>query len=316
MRSLSGTRVLVTGGAGFLAGHLITRLNELGALVWRTSRRKTGTRSESQLVGDLRDADFCSELLVSASPEIIFHTAGTTGSGHGAEAIVRHVEGNVYPTVRLLAAAAESVPEARIVVTSSAAVYGSAPSPVAESAPLAPQTPYGVSKAAQELSALQQHLADDRDVVRVRPFNLIGPGQHSVLVVPELCRQVAAAEQLGGGEIHIGNLSPRRDFLDVRDAVDALITVSLAGASGSVYNIGSGMAIGIQELVDLLFGMSATPLRVVVDERKKRAVEIAESYADISSLASLTEWRPRISLVESVRAALDYARRPQDQGGE
>jgi GDP-4-dehydro-6-deoxy-D-mannose reductase len=152
-------------------------------------------------------------------------------------------------------------------------------------------------------------------VVRVRPFNHIGPGQSPNFAVPSFARQIAAIE---AGKrpacLKVGNLRPRRDFTDVRDVVRAYRLALAEGRAGEVYNVGSGRAVSLREVVERLLRMSRVPIRVEVDSSRVRAVEARASVCDASRLRRRTGWRPLIPLEQTLADTLDYWRARVEAG--
>jgi GDP-4-dehydro-6-deoxy-D-mannose reductase len=310
-----GATALVTGAAGFVGRHLVTALAADGYAVVGSSRRPkpSAMAVESWIQGDLLDTGFAAELLRDARPSHIFHLAG--GLGPAAADRRSLVELHVLGTAALLDAVISADPHPWVCIASSSAVYGEAASqPIPEWAPTRPLSDYAVSKAAMELVVSQFRLAAGLQCCVVRPFNLIGPGLTDRLFLSALARQVAAQEPQGSGVVYVGNLEPRRDFLDVRDAVRALTALADVRCMEPVVNIGSGASWTIGHCLDLLLAATDVPLRVVVDPHRVRSQEIAEQRADISLLSSLTGWTPTIELSTSIRDVLDHWRSRLAQG--
>jgi GDP-4-dehydro-6-deoxy-D-mannose reductase len=188
-------------------------------------------------------------------------------------------------------------------------VYGSGDgSPLSEEAPLRPASPYAASKAAAEFLGLQAHLGRGLEVVRVRPFNHVGPGQAPAFVVAALAGRIAAAEADGGKSVAVGDLSPARDFTDVRDVVRAYRLLAAHGVAGEVYNVCTGRAVPISEVAKLLVASSTAEIELVEDPALMRPVEIPILLGDPSKLAALTGWRPEIPLEQTLAEVLADAR--------
>ncbi len=194
-----------------------------------------------------------------------------------------------------------------VVVVGSNEVYGKPVRlPVDETHPFRPVTPYGVSKVAQDIMGLQYHLAFGIPVVRVRPFNHIGPRQSEGFVVADFARQVARIEAgLQEPVIRVGNLQARRDFTDVRDVVRAYYALSIQGDAGDVYNVGSGKAHTIQEILDILLAASRVPIQVEVDPARLRPSDVPEIVCDASKLRQKTGWKPAIPFEQSILDTLE-----------
>jgi GDP-4-dehydro-6-deoxy-D-mannose reductase len=300
--TLSGARVLVTGSSGFVGRHLMIGLASAGAEAFGLDR----AGQTPSFRGSLESKDFVADALARARPTHVIHLAGVLpGAG---DAAMMHEE-NVVNTARLLDAIRAVEPAATVLVASSSAVYGDtqpAENPLAEDRPFRPISPYGVSKVAQEMTALQYHLAHGMRTVRVRTFNLVGPGQPSQLMLPTLARQVALGERTPGRLIvRAGNLEPRRDFVDVRDAVRAYVGLAAHGVPGSVYNVCGGRGRSVQDCLDVLARLTGRAIEVERDETIARRPEIAEQVGDYTRVRDATGWRPSIPFEDSVTDVLN-----------
>lgn len=151
--------------------------------------------------------------------------------------------------------------------------------------------------------------AYDMNVMMVRAFNHIGPNQAPMFVVADFCRQVARIEKgLGEPVIYVGNLSAKRDFTDVRDVVRAYALLARLGKRGETYNVGSGHAVSIQEILDKILKLSDMEIRVSVDPEKLRPVDVPIIEADINKIYNCTGWQPVISLEQTLEETLNYWR--------
>jgi nucleoside-diphosphate-sugar epimerase len=212
-------------------------------------------------------------------------------------------------TETLVAAMQTVTPAARLIVLSSSAVYGSEDStPLAEDAPLRPQTLYGVSKAAQELISLRARWAGQLDVVVARSFNLVGPGLPARMLLGDIARQLLASTGKPSDAemvVEVGNLTPRRDYLDVRDLAEAIIGIATIDHPPAVLNVASGRCWSVAEVVDLLIELSGRPAVVRQAQARRRLVDVGVQIGDAALLTSLTGWQPRIELAQSLRDLLD-----------
>ena len=181
--------------------------------------------------------------------------------------------------------------------------------PIRESTPLAPLSPYAVSKVAQDLLGYQFFLNHGLQVIRVRPFNHIGPGQSTIFVVPAFASQIARLEKRGRGQIKVGNLQSFRDFTDVRDIVRAYFTVLEKGEAGEVYNVGSGIAYKIADILKKLTSLSKIRVDMVVDKRLFRPTGVEKIYCDFSKLQKATGWKPQIPIETSLFDTIEYERK-------
>lgn len=295
---LHHARVVLTGASGFVGSHLRAGLQDEGAHVWNVPHPQ------------LSDMQALTETLHRIRPTHLFHLAGVLGGAPGGYAAL--FEANAMTTAHLLAAIVHSGCDPWVMVSSSSAVYGPmAPEegPLSEERPPRPVTPYGVSQVARETVALQYHLAHGVRTVRVRTFNLIGPGQSASLLAADVTRQLAQAEHEGAEAIiRVGNLFPRRDYTDVRDAVRAYLLLAGSAQGGEVYNVCSGRSLSVQGCLDILSTVSPVPLRVVVEAERVRAVEVAEQVGDPARLHRVTGWAPVIPLAVSFQDLLAFWR--------
>jgi len=199
----------------------------------------------------------------------------------------------------------------RVVLISSADVYGPVSTerqPITEVHPAQPRSPYGVSKQAAEALGLQYHRAHGLDVVIVRPFNHLGPGQSPQFAAPAFALQIAAAEQVGGGEILHGDLSAKRDLTDVRDVVRAYRMLAVSGEPGEIYNVCSGTAVAMSDLLDMLVAEATVPIRRILDPARLRPVELPVLQGSHAKLTEATGWEPEIPLPRTLADVLADAR--------
>ncbi len=292
-------RAYVTGASGFVGGWLQRHLEACG--------------DDVEVLGpevDVADAPAVAAALVEARPDVVYHLAGLTQVAKSWEQPEETLRVNAGGTLSVVEAARGCARAPRVVVVSSAEVYGHGDGePLREESPLRPVTPYAASKVAAEFIGLQAHLGRGLDVVRVRPFNHVGPGQSSAFVVAALAARIAAAEASGTTSVPVGNLSPARDFTDVRDVVRAYRLLAAQGAAGEVYNVCSGRAVPISELAALLVSASGTKVELVEDPSLLRPVDVPVLVGDAAKLYALTGWRPEIPLELTLADVLDDARR-------
>jgi GDP-4-dehydro-6-deoxy-D-mannose reductase len=291
----------VSGGAGFAGGHLLALLDDDVV---------APTRAEL----DLLDAEAVRAAVREARPERVFHLAALASVGHSWRAPREVLEANVSMTVNLLEAVRREAPDAAVVLVSSGEIYGPPERlPVDESAPLRPQNPYAVSKAACDLLGGQYADAHGLRVVRLRAFNHAGPGQSDDYVVGTLTRQVAEAEAAGAPEalLRTGNPDPARDFTDVRDVVRAY--VAAAELEAGAYNVCSGETATVRDLIALVREAARVPVRHEVDPERVRAHDVPEVRGSAELLTLACGWKPELPLARTVADALD-AWREQPHG--
>ena len=248
---------------------------------------------------DLMDAQDTARAVAEAAPDVVFHLAAQASVPAAWDRPGGTLALNVTTTLHLLEAVRQHAPDARVVSVASGEVYGPPASlPVAEDAPLRPQNPYAVSKAAADLLAGMYADAHGLDIVRVRAFNHAGPGQSDEYVVATLARQAAEGLAAGDGPLRIvtGNPEPRRDFTDVRDVARAYRELATRQVAAGVYNVCSGEATAVAELIALLERVTGRPVEHSVDPARVRAHEVMEIRGDPSRLRAATGWTPAIPL--------------------
>jgi GDP-4-dehydro-6-deoxy-D-mannose reductase len=308
-------RVLVTGASGFAGPVVVAALVGRGHTVHGLARHAPapGHAAASPMVfhaGDVRDAAGLARIVGAVAPEAVVHLAAIAEPAAAEADPAAAYAVNLGGTLALLAAARAASPRPRLLIASSAAVYGAVPpgeQPVTEDAPLRPLTVYGASKAAAELAALQWARAYELDVVVARPFNHTGPGQSRAYVCAALASQVAAIE--AGRQppvLTVGNVDPVRDFSDVRDVAAGYVALLERGRSGAVYNLcAGGDGVSVADIIAQLRSLARVPMRARMDTARRRAREVERLVGSHARATSDTGWEPRIPFVETLRTVLE-----------
>ncbi|HTL70259.1 MAG TPA: GDP-mannose 4,6-dehydratase [Candidatus Eisenbacteria bacterium] len=307
-------RVLITGGAGFIAGHLIGHLSGLGVEVF-ASRRPGGKTVAGEKEGKVRaidceltDAASVQSLVAEARPDRIFHLAAQSSVSDSWRSPDDAIRANVLPAIHLFEAVRRSAPGARVLTAGSAQEYGRVSPeepPVREDRRLEPVSPYGVAKAAQDLAACQYGLGG-LHVVRVRSFNVIGPGQDERFAASEFARQTARIEAgLQEPSVSAGNLDSVRDFTDARDAARALWLALEKGEAGEAYNLCSGKGRAVREILDFFRRSSRVKFGVELDPARMRPAETPVLVGDPRKLMERTGWAPSFTFEETLTAILE-----------
>jgi GDP-4-dehydro-6-deoxy-D-mannose reductase len=261
-----------------------------------------------------------SRALDAARPAVVFHLAAQTFVPDSLQAPVETYEVNAIGSARLAEAvrAYDAGPPPRVVFASTAEVYGARDAtefPLCENIDLRPANPYGASKAAAESILLAHARSFGLEVVIARSFNHIGPGQNDRFVVASLANQLARIAAGGSPQLFVGNLNAARDFLDVRDVVEAYIALARDGQAGQIYNVCSGGAVAIRDVLRELIAIAHVPVEVREDPARRRAADIPLLVGNGEKIRQATGWRPQISLIESLRAiysaALEDSRSPR-----
>lgn len=313
-------KVLVTGADGFVGEHLVADLLDRDYDVAGSALRLPPVRdtlSPAQVArvdwkaADVRNHDALVRLISAMRPERIFHLAGFSSGARAREQAGAALMVNAGGTVNLFEAVlsirdGDPEFEPRIMVMGSGDSYGDAARkgvPLSEDMPLRPVSPYGLSKAAQELAAHTYRRARGLKVFVMRGFNLVGPGQGSNFVVPDFCGQVAeiATGRRSESVLHVGNLDVERDFTDVRDGVAAIQSVMELAEPAAAYNVASGAPVAVRRILDWILDEAGVQPEVRVDPAKVRSGEVPRIQGDAGRLREETGWEPRRSVEESVR---------------
>ncbi|MEJ2084672.1 MAG: GDP-mannose 4,6-dehydratase, partial [Acidobacteriota bacterium] len=294
-------RVLVTGVSGFvgcrLAPYLVSRGHEVTGTYIHTVPPLDGVETVEV---DLLDDEKLGGIFERTDADAIVHLAGLSHVGESWQRPAEYFQVNVLGSKNVLQAAGD----ARVLVASSAEVYGAVPTaeqPISELRPVAPQSPYAMTKAAMELLALEH------EAIVVRSFNIVGPGQADSFALPAFANQLAAIERQGSaGELRVGNLCAKRDFVHVDDAVEAIALVLESGQSGEIYNLGSGRAESIDDVLQRLIAISGLSPEVIVNPERFRPVDVPLLQADRSHLSELG-WSPSRGLEVALRDLWEFA---------
>lgn len=298
--------VLITGANGFLGRGLAAELRKGGAAP-RLLHRTSGPG----VIGcDLLDAGATRAAVRRVSPTVIYHLAGTTKPLPWDDLWDAHVRA----TLNLLDAVAALPSPPKVVLCGSAAEYGSGglPGPVREDAPNLPLSAYGSTKLSQSIAALS-YGAYGLDVRVARVFNAIGPGVPERLALGAFARQLADIERgLQPPRLAVGDLAPKRDFVDVRDVASALIAVARRGRAGEIYNVCSGEAVSMRSTLDGLIALTGLEVELVSTSGRK-ASGVPKIFGSHAKLTRESGWRPQISLENSLRDTLRwYQSLPQE----
>jgi NAD dependent epimerase/dehydratase len=315
-----GVRVLVTGADGFIGSHLTEALLNLGASVtalclynstdsfgWIDELPCAAYSNLTAVRGDIRDAAFVRRII--EVQDVVFHLAALIAIPYSYVAPQSYVDTNVLGTINVLETARDSGVK-RVIHTSTSEVYGSAITlPIDEGHPLHGQSPYSASKIGADMMAEAFARSFDLPVAILRPFNTFGPRQSERAIIPTLIRQILdPACTL----LQVGDTSTIRDFTFVDDTVAAFLSLGSASdvVFGRPYNAGSGKAVSIEELLELVFSLSGNEKLVMQDRERMRPCEseVRALLADSSHLTALTGWEPRITLRDGLSRTITWWR--------
>jgi GDP-4-dehydro-6-deoxy-D-mannose reductase len=292
-------RVLITGASGFAGRHVLAAVAAAGH-----EPVGLGGPHDAAPSLDMLDAEAVRETVAASGADAIIHLAGQAFVPPSIAAPLATLAVNATGTAHVLEAVRAAGRPIRTLVVSSAEVYGKQRPermPLDESVPLRPENPYAASKVAAETYAEVWARLYGLDVVVARPFNHIGPGQDARFVVPSFARQLAEIAAGAPPLLSVGNLSAQRDFLDVRDVAGAYVALLANGRSGSVYNVCSGHAVAIQEVLRQLITIARVPVEIRDDPDRLRPSDIPVLCGDATKLRAETGWAPQYTLAASLR---------------
>ncbi len=311
----SSVRILITGVAGFVGGHLWRHILAVmpdaeihGTAIERDTHLPSDVTVHTGL--DLKDPHQVRQLLEDVQPKQIYHLAAQSSPRQSLESggAWATLETNIKSQLNLIEACLLLNITPRMLVISSGDTYGHLPlsdQPIDENTPFRPRNPYAVSKATQDLLGLQYYLTDRLPIIRVRPFNHTGPGQREGFVAPDYASRIAKIEA-GQREsvLTIHNPTSQRDFSDVRDVVRAYQLVMERGIPGDVYNIASGTAYSVRFIVETLLRYTDTPIQVEYESSTQQgAMPIFQ--VDTTRLRQTTGWQPEIPFEQTLLDVLN-----------
>ena len=302
---------LVTGASGFAGSHLVAELLAVEPLVaaWSSRGARAAVGDEARVrwsAVDLLDREAVARALAELRPSAIYHCAGIAHVGESWSEPERALRVNVMGTHHVLEGMRAAALACPVLVTGSALVYRPSTGPIAEDHPIGPSDPYGVSKLAQEMLAFR---ADHAPVFIVRPFNHAGPRQSPAYVTSSFARQIAGIEAgLHAPVLSVGNLETRRDITDVRDTVRAYRMLVQHGRPARPYNVCSGQAYRVRDMLDVLVGLSHQTIDIELDPSRLRPSDRPVIAGDRSRLSAETGWTPEIPIERTLDDLLNYWR--------
>lgn len=307
-------RGLVIGAAGFVGNYLIQEMiaNDMEVYATKLLHEKFECENASVYDLDIMDKEAVAALLFDIRPDYIFHLAAQSSVGLAWKNPGLTVDVNIKGSLNVMDAIRELYYKPRVLLIGSGEEYGHiqpGETPIVESNLLRPGNIYAATKACQNMIGSIYSKAYDMELMMVRAFNHIGPAQAPMFVVSDFCKQVAEIEKgLREPLMKVGNLAAMRDFTDVRDVVKAYVKLITMGKNGETYNVGSGNARTIQDILDLIISKSNVEIKVEIDPNKLRPVDVPIIEADITKINTLTGWKPQIPLEQTIQETLDYWR--------
>lgn len=313
------SKILITGISGFAGSFLAEELVKKNCFISGTTINDhndniTNIKTKLQLYKcDLKNYKDVGIVVKKTNPDYIFHLAALPSPAdsfnNAGDTLVNNIlaEANILEAVRVNILKKKNP---RILIVASADEYGLVRlnEKIDENSPLNPTSPYAVSKIAQDFLGLQYYNTYKMDIVRVRPFNHIGPRQSPAFVIPSFAKQIAEIEKDPKNALLVGNLEPIRDFTDVRDMVKAYVLALEKCPPGEVYNLGSGKGLRISDLLDILLSLSKIRITITKDLSRFRPIDNPILICDNLKFRKLSGWKPEIEIHKTLTDVLNYWR--------
>lgn len=315
-------KALITGVNGFVGTYLEDLLLSQNIEVWGSSRQKLDYPNNklNRIQLDFNSEDSIVNSINELEPDLIFHLAAQSSVKKSWDNITSTLESNIISSSRLYEAIRQSTVAntVKILSVGSSEEYGIVSRdniPICEDAVLNPINPYGISKVSQYMLA-KLYCSFGMHIVHVRSFNHIGPGQGLGFVAADFSNQIARIESgLMDPTLSVGNLSAKRDFLDVRDIVHAYSKIIFSGISGEVYNICSGIPIAISEMLEILVELSTCEIEIKINPDLMRSVDIPLYVGSNEKIKDLINWSQHFSIEKTLEDTLNFWRkRIQNEG--
>lgn len=319
---LKGKKILVTGADGFIGSHLVEALLERGCNVrafvfynsfnswgWLDTLPPEKLKSLDVFAGDIRDPNGVAKAMEGC--DVVFHLAALIAIPFSYHSPDSYVDTNIKGTLNVLQAAKRLGTE-RVLVTSTSEVYGTAQyAPIDEKHPFQGQSPYSATKIGADRLAESFFRSFNTPVVIVRPFNTYGPRQSARAVIPTVITQLLS----GQTELHLGSLTPTRDFNYVKDTAQGFIALAESDAIiGQEINIATGVEHTIGDVANLLISELNPDAKIVTDEQRLRpdASEVFRLMGDNTKITTLTPWRPSYDLQAGLRDTIGWFKQPEN----
>ena len=298
-------KVLIFGASGFVGPYLAKEFEEHGYEVIGTDIKETSAMPFK--FADILDAGSVERVIRETVPDMIVDLAAVSSVGQSWNIPQTTVSVNVIGALNISEAARRLENSPKILFVGSSEEYETSDKPISEKYPLSANNPYGISKAAQERFAQVYRERFGMKIYCVRPFNHTGVGQSDSFVLPSFCKQVAQIEKSGKpGVIKVGNLSAKRDFCHVKDVVRAYRMILESDDCETVYNVGSGMAHGLDDMLNYILKFSRQEIKVEVDPERFRPVDTPIICCDNTLIREKLGWKPQLSVFDALREMLEY----------
>ena len=301
-------RALITGGTGFVGNHLISLLKTGSPYIAVIASGGNSTRHPEANYYDLdiRNAGDVGSIVNEVRPTHVFHLAGVSAVDVSWRESRLNFEVNVCGAYNLFEAAMSLPAPPKVLNISTSQVYAVSDHALSEESPVRPANPYAVSKAMAEMIGAQYQNRGSGGIITARSFNHTGPGQPANFVIPSMAKQFAEIELgIRAAGITVGNIQIKRDFTDVRDVVRAYLLLIERGVVGEIYNVCSGVAVRLADILGMFQSVCATEVKIEIDPARLRTSDPLEVCGDPQKLRDATGWQPRIPLIQTISDTLD-----------
>lgn len=304
-------KVLIFGGGGFVGSYLALELKKSGYEVFGSDQLEEDAVNSDNLSdyskANLLNKDEVEALLLRVEPDAVINLAAISSVGASWNIPQLTMEVNVVGALNIMEAARKLENMPRLMFIGSSEEYEAIDAPISEETALNANNPYGISKMTQERFAAVYRERYGMKIFCVRPFNHTGIGQKDTFVLPSFCKQAAEIEKSGKpGVIHVGNLAAKRDFSDVRDIVRAYRMILESDNDSVIYNVGSGKAYSLQEMLDYIVGLSKQKIEVEVDKERFRPIDTPLVVCDYSKIEKDLGWKPEYSILDTLKEIFQY----------
>lgn len=304
-------RVLIFGAGGFVGSYLAREFIEHGYKVFGSDKvHSVILPSEVDFkAADLMDSEAVEKIVNMFNPDIIVNLAAISSVGASWNIPQLTMQVNVVGALNIMEAARKSVKKPKILFVGSSEEYIISDFPMNEERQLNASNPYGISKVTQEQFAKLYKEQYGLKIYCVRPFNHTGVGQRDSFVLPSFCKQVAEIEKSGNsGKIKVGNLTVKRDFSHVKDIVRAYRMIVESENCDLIYNVGSGTAYSLEDMLQYIIKMSSQKIKVEIDHSRFRPTDQPMICCDYNLIKTELGWEPRYTVFDALKEMLEYYR--------
>jgi GDP-4-dehydro-6-deoxy-D-mannose reductase len=311
------SRILITGGTGFVGTHLVPFLQSVGSHI---AVLASGGESEPQpgvsyYEVDIREQDAVRSVVQEVKPDRIYHLAGISSVDESWSKPRLTFEVNVLGAYNLFDAAMSLPFPPKILNISTSQVYAPSASPLTEDSRIQPNNPYAASKAMAELLVVEYRRRKAGGIITTRSFNHTGPGQPPNFVLPSIAKQFVEVEMgLRPPVLNVGNIEVQRDFTDIRDVIRAYSILLEKGKPGEVYNVCSGSAVRLADIIRMFESAVGRKVTLATEESRVRSNDVLVICGDPKKIREATGWQPKISLPKTIAVLLDYWRSQLNSG--